>query len=106
MANKTSDGNVIVIPAFADTAFREVVPFGTHSIGVAQTAGLIGEDISVEIIGVYSIPATEAEAFVVGSIAKFSTSTKLALLAGTVTMGMVVVGKEAGVIGDIEVKIG
>jgi len=106
MSRKVSDGFVIMIPATDDTVVNDVIEFGTHSVGVAQTAGLDTEDINVEIVGVHSFEATTSEAFAVGDIAKWDNGTDMCLIAGATTMGMVVVGKGAGVVGSIEVKIG
>lgn len=103
---KIIDGDVIIIPATADTLVRDVIEFGTNSIGVAQTAGLTGEDISVEIVGVYEFPATTAEAFVIGDIAKWDSNSGAMLAAGACTAGLIVSGKLAGVAGTIQVKIG
>jgi predicted RecA/RadA family phage recombinase len=106
MATKKMDGNVITIPATADTAFHDVVEFGTHSVGVVQEAGLTGEDIPVEIVGVYSFPATLAEEFLVGEIANWDNGTQRALALGATAMGMVTQGKGAGEDAEIWVKIG
>jgi predicted RecA/RadA family phage recombinase len=103
---KVTDGNVVIIPAVADTAVMEVVPFGTHSIGISQTAGVTGEDISVDTRGVYELPATTAEAFVVGALVKWDTTTGACLALGDVNAGIVIEGKLATVAGTILVKIG
>ena len=103
---KIIDGNVVIIPATADTVVRDVIEFGTTNVGVAQTAGLTGEDISVEIVGVYEFPATTAEAFVIGETANWDDATQMALILGATTMGTIYSGKLAGDVGTIQVKIG
>ena len=107
MANKVYDGNVVIIPATADTAVRDVIAFGTTNVGVAQTAGLTGEDISVEIVGIYEFVANETQAFAIGETAKWNTTTnEIDNTAGTVTMGTIYSAKAGGVAGVVQVKIG
>ncbi len=103
---KIIDGNVVIIPATADTAVRDVIEINATQVGVAQTAGLTGEDISVEIVGVYSFPATTAEAFAVGDDANWDSGTGMVLIAGATYMGVVYSGKGAGAEGTVQVKIG
>jgi len=106
MAFKKFDGYVAIIPATADTAVRDVIAFGTNSVGVALTSGLTGEDISVDTVGVYEFLADTSEAFAIGDIAKWDTTDKKMISTGTVTAGVIWKGKSASVAGTIYVKIG
>jgi len=64
---KLFDGNVLIMTALATTAVRDVVEFGA-SIGIAQTAGAIGEEISVDTVGVYEFDGLNADSIVVGDV--------------------------------------
>ncbi|MEA1919144.1 MAG: DUF2190 family protein [Campylobacterota bacterium] len=65
--NKLFDGNVLIMIALAVTAVRDVVVFA-DSVGVAQTAGAIGDNISVDTVGVYEFPAQNADTIAVGTV--------------------------------------
>ena len=64
--NKLYDGDVLVMLATADTLVRGVIVFA-DGVGIAQTAGLTGELISVDTVGVYEFPVTQANTVVVGT---------------------------------------
>ncbi len=106
IAVKRTDGNVPVVEALVDTIVGDVVEFSTHSIAVAQTAGVIGEEIAVDTRGCFDLPADTAEAFVVGDLVKWDSTTDTCLSTGTVTAGTVIEGKGAGIDSTILVKIG
>ena len=106
IARKRTDGNVPIIEALVDTLVGDVVEFDTHSIGVAQTEGLTGELISVDTRGAFDLPATTADAFVVGDLVNWDSTTVACLSTGTVVAGTVLEGKGAGVDSTILVKIG
>ena len=46
MAIKKTDGNVLIVLALVATAVNDIVVFDTHGVGLAQTAGEIGDKIS------------------------------------------------------------
>ena len=106
IAVKRTDGNVPVVEALVDTIVGDVVEFSTHSVGVAQTEGLTGEEIAVDTRGCFDLPATTAEAFVVGDLVNWDNATKACLALGTVVAGTVIEGKLAGADSTILVKIG
>ena len=62
---KLYDGNVLIMVALVTTSVRDVVIFD-GSVGIAQTAGAIGEDISVDTVGVYEFPVATADTVAVG----------------------------------------
>lgn len=106
IAKKKTDGNVIIIKAVVDAVVGDVVELDTHAIGVAQTAGLVGEDISVDTRGVYELPADTSEAFDVGELVQWDEASQTCLSTGVGRAGYVVEGKLATVAGTILVKIG
>lgn len=106
IAVKRTDGDVVIVEALVVTIVGDVVEFDTHSVGVAQTAGAIGDDISVDTRGCYDLPATTAEAFVVGDLVNWDSTTDACLSTGTVVAGTVIEGKLAGADSTIMVKIG
>lgn len=69
---KLYDGNVLLMTALVDTLVRDVVEFNassgdtTSSVGIAQVAGLAGEEISVDVVGVYEFDGANADAIAVG----------------------------------------
>lgn len=106
IAVKKTDGNVVIVEALVDTLVGDVVEFSTHSIGVAQTEGLTGVDISVDTRGAFELPADETEAFVVGDQVNWDSTTDTCLSTGTVLAGTVLEGKLGATVGVILVKIG
>jgi len=106
IAVKRTDGDVPIVEALVDTIVGDVVEFSTHSIAVAQTVGLAGEDIAVDTRGCYDLPATTAEAFVVGDLVNWDSATDACLALGSVVAGTVIEGKLAGADSTILVKIG
>jgi len=103
---KRFEGNVMIIPAPTDTEFRGVVEFGTTNVGIAQTAGLAGEDISVELVGVYEFPADTTDAFAIGDTAKWDAGTGTIKSDGATTAGLILSSKAGGEVGTVLVKIG
>ena len=63
---KLFDGLVLTMVALVTTAVRDVVVFA-DSVGIAQVSGEIGDDISVEVVGVYEFPVTTADVVAVGT---------------------------------------
>ena len=106
MNNKKFDGNVLKMAATVDTVFRDVVVFD-ESIGIAQTAGLTGEQIAVEVVGVYELASTDADVFAVGDIVGYDPATGAIVADETVgKAGVSWSAKAAGVSSPILVKIG
>ena len=64
---KLYDGFVLIMVALVATAVRDVVVF-EDSVGIAQTAGEAGENISVDTVGVYEFPAATADVIAVGDV--------------------------------------
>lgn len=106
IARKRTDGKVVIVEALVDTIVGDVVEFSTHSIGIAQTAGLDGELISVDTEGGIDLPADTTEAFVVGDLVNWDSASDTCLALGSVVAGMVLEGKGAGIDSTILVKIG
>jgi len=106
LTTKKTDGNVIIIPATADTVTGDVIEFSTHGIGIAQVTALSGADISVDTRGVYELPADETEAFVIGDLVNWDNVSSTCLSTGDVVAGMIVVGKAGTTAGTVWVKIG
>jgi predicted RecA/RadA family phage recombinase len=67
MMKKLYDGNVLIMIALVATAVGDVVEFA-DSIGIAQTAGEVGESVSVDTVGVYELPSADADAIAVGDV--------------------------------------
>jgi len=62
---KLFDGYVLLMVALVDTLVRDVVVFA-GSVGIAQVAGLTGEQISVDTVGVYEFSIADATDVAVG----------------------------------------
>ena len=62
---KKFDGNVLLMTALVTTAVGDFVVFA-GGVGVAQTAGAIGEQTSVDTVGVYEFPIADATDIAVG----------------------------------------
>ena len=106
IAVKKTDGNVVIIEALVDTIVGDVVEFADHSVGVAQTEGLTGEDISVDTRGAFQLPADETEAFVVGDLVNWDDATQTCISTGSCVAGTILEGKAGVTVGTILVKIG
>jgi len=104
---KVYDGFVLMMVATVATAVRDVVVF-ENSIGVALTEGDIGDDISVDTVGVYEGTGATADTFAVGDVVywdntnkEFTTDPTSHTLAGTCWSA-----KAGAVDGTVQVKIG
>ncbi len=75
MKNFVQKGNVITIIAVAIIAAGEMVKFGTQ-VGVAVTDAAIGEEVALELGGVFELPKG-AEAITQGTAVYFIAGTKL-----------------------------
>ena len=106
---KLYDGFVLIMVALVATAVRDVVVFG-DSIGIAQTAGKVGENISVDTVGVYDIPAENADAISVGDVLYWKASDKEVTTdpdsGNNIRAGVSWGAKSANVDGNVGVKIG
>ena len=109
MARKVYEGNVLVMTCLVDTLVRDVVVFDTN-VGIAQVAGLTGEDISVEVTGVYEFTGVDAEAVAVGTPMYWDAVDGTATIdadGGTnILIGASWTAKGAGIVALVNVKIG
>ena len=104
---KVFEGNVLVMAALVATDVGDVVVF-EDSVGIAQTAGAVGEDISVDTRGVYEFPATTSNSIKVGDVLYWNASTgRVTTTVGTnKRVGVSWSAKAANVEGLVDVKIG
>ena len=105
--NKLFDGNVLLMVALTDTLVRDVVEF-SGSVGIAQVAGLTGENISVDVVGVYEFPVANADAVAVGDIMYWDTSASEATTVSTdnTLIGEAWAVKAGASDGSVGIKIG
>jgi len=104
---KVFDGFVLIMIALVATAVGNTVVF-SNSIGIAQTAGAIGDKISVDTVGVYEFTATTADTIAVGDVVYWDNANKEIT---TVSTSMTLAGtawsdKAGAVAGTVYVKIG
>lgn len=104
---KLYDGFVLTMLALADTLVRQVIVF-EGSVGIALTAGLTGELISVDTVGVYEFPVTQANTVIVGTVLYWDDTAKEAT---TESSGNTLIGtswgiKAGGVVDSVGIKIG
>lgn len=85
----------------------EVVPLGTTMIGIASTAGLTGEVISLEIEKAWSIPAATADTIAVGDLLYFDATNRVLTKTSTanVRAGRAISAKAGSVAGSVYIKI-
>jgi len=104
---KIYDGNVKLMVALVVTAVRDVVVFA-GSIGIAQTAGAIGDEISVDVVGVYEFPVLNADAVAEGDLLYWDAGASIATVVSTAnTLIGTAWGTKAGATdGDVGIKIG
>jgi len=106
---KVFDGNVLMMKALVSTAVGDAVVF-TDSVGIAQTKGAIGEDISVDTRGVYEFTATDADTIAVGDVLYWKASTKKATTAdgagANIRIGTAWTPKAGSTAGLVDIKIG
>lgn len=106
---KLYDGFVLIMVALVATAVRDVVVF-EDSVGIAQTAGGVGESISVDTVGVYEFPAAIADVIEVGEVLYWDAANGVVTIDSAsgangkagVSWGV----KAASVAGNVGVKIG
>jgi len=106
---KLYDGFVLIMVALVATAVRDVVVFA-DSIGIAQTAGEIGEKISVDTVGVYEFPAANADEIKVGDVVYWDAGNSVVTTdsnsGANVRAGVSWGTKAASTDGNVGVKIG
>jgi len=104
---KLYDGNVLQMTALVDTDVRDVVVF-TGSIGISQVSGIIGEEISVDTVGVYECPVTTADTVAVGTPMYWDVSEDEATtdLTDNILIGVSWGTKAGAVDGSVGIKIG
>jgi len=106
---KKFDGFVLVMTALVATVVRDVVVF-TGSVGIAQTAGEIGDDISVEVVGVYEFPSVDAEEVAVGTSMYWDIADGVASVdadSGTnILIGTSWTAKASAEVASVNIKIG
>lgn len=106
-AIEVQDGDVIDYTLSAAVAVGEVVPLGTAMVGVAVTAGEIGEMIALDIEKVYEVNAATADAIDVGDEVYFDATNRVITIVATdmVRAGRAVSSKAAATAGTVNVKI-
>lgn len=106
-AIEVQEGEVIDYTLTAAVAVGEVVPLGTAMVGVAVTAGAIGELVGLKIESVFEINATTADAISIGDVVYFNTTTRAITTTATsnTRAGRAVSAKAATVAGTVMVKI-
>ena len=80
--DKIFNGFVLTMIALVTTLVRDVVVF-ENSVGIAQVGGAIGEEISVDTVGVYEFPVTNADVVAVGTIMYWDVSEDEATIVST-----------------------
>ncbi len=105
--NKLYDGFVLIMVALVTTLVRDVVVF-SDSIGIAQTVGEVGENISVDTVGVYDFPAANADVIAVGDVLYWDNTNKEVTTVSTsnTRAGVSWGTKAAATDGNVGVKIG
>lgn len=66
--NKIQDGNVLYLTLASAVVSGGMVVQG-KLVGIAETAGEVGDEIAVSVTGVYEVPKTSSIAFSVGDYA-------------------------------------
>lgn len=104
---KIFDGFVLIMVALVATKVGDAVVF-ENSVGIAQTAGAIGEEISVDTVGVYEFPATTADTIAVGDTVYWdATNKKITTVSTSMTLAGTSWSAKAGsTAGNVYVKIG
>ncbi len=108
---KVYDGFVLIMVALATTAVRDVVVFGATgaglgSVGIALTAGAIGDDISVDTVGVYEFDGLNADTIAVGDILYWDGTYVTTTATANTRVGVSWSAKAGATDGVVNVKIG
>ena len=105
--NKIFDGKVLLMVALVVTAVRDVVVFA-GSVGIAQVAGAVGDEISVDTVGVYEFPVKTADTVVVGAKMYWDNANGYATTTATsnTLIGASWGTKTGAVAGSVGIKIG
>lgn len=104
---KLFDGCILMMAALGVTAVRDVVVF-EGSVGIAQTAGKVGETISVDTVGVFDFPVADADAVAVGDMLYWDETNSVATSddVGNTPIGVSWGTKAGAVAGSVGIKIG
>ncbi len=109
---KKFNGNVLLMTALVATAVGDVVVFGNTgansggSVGIAQTAGAIGEQISVDTVGVYEFDGANADAIAVGDVLYYDGTYVTTTATDNTECGVAWSTKAGTTDGVVNVKIG
>lgn len=106
-AIEVQEGDVIDYTLSAAVAVGAVIPLGTAMVGVAVTAGEIGEMIALDIEKVYEVNAATADVIAVGDEVYFDATNRVitTVSVGMVRAGRAVSAKAAATAGTVNVKI-
>lgn len=105
-ALKIQDGDVVDYTATTTIANGDIIPL-TDRVGVALSDAVLGDNISLDLEGVYEMGATVADAIAFGAVVYFDATTRLVttVATGNVKAGIATTAKAAKVAGYVYVKI-
>lgn len=108
---KKFNGEVLLMTALVATAVGDVVVFGgtgagLGSVGIAQVAGEVGDEISVDTVGVYEFDGLNADAIAVGDKLYFDGNYATTTATGNTYIGESWSVKAGTTDGVVNVKIG
>jgi predicted RecA/RadA family phage recombinase len=106
------DGAKVDFTITGATNVGDVVPLGTSMIGIASTSGLTGEEIALDVKGIYEINAATADTVAVGDVVYFdhvnrviTTATDDGVGTNYARAGVAVSAKAGAVAGIVLVRI-
>jgi predicted RecA/RadA family phage recombinase len=106
-AIRIQEGKKIGFTLTGATNVGDVVPLGTGMIGVASTSGLTGEEITLELEGVYEVNAATADVVEIGDLLYFDVTNRVLTIVATnnVRAGRSLTAKAASVAGVVSALI-
>lgn len=106
-AIKIQEGRIVDYTATATIANGNVIVLANR-IGIAQGNAEVGEVIALELVGVYEITATTADAIAFGDVVYFdNTAKEITTTATDNTLAGIAINAKAGATaGTIQVRIG
>lgn len=106
-AIRIQEGEKIGFTLTGATNVGDVVPLGTGMVGVASTSGLTGEEVTLEMEGVYEVNAATTDVVAIGDLLYFDVANRVLTVVATdnVRAGRAMSAKAASVAGVVSVLI-
>ena len=96
MKNFVARGDSVTVVSPTDAVVGDLVIIGSIGAGVAVTAAVTGQKVTLSVEGIFELRKASADLLSAGTIAKADTADGVIKLAGTVNIGWILQSAEPG----------